>query len=130
MTGLDGSSRRVEALPGGSRPLGELHFGEVDYYHGIGPWYGQYGWNLKKDFGSSSLLTAGCHALDGALFFMDGVSVVIVRFYAAARRFDWIGLEQINGHPVRENVLLPIIAELLIFIMTWCKQAFIPPWLG
>ena len=52
--------------------LGHLHFGEVDYYHGIGPWYGQFGWNVKKDFGVSSLLTAGCHALDAMLFFMDG----------------------------------------------------------
>ena len=51
--------------------LGELHFGEVDYYHGIGPWYKQYAWNIKKDFGGSSLLTAGCHALDGLLYFMD-----------------------------------------------------------
>ena len=42
--------------------LGELHYGEVDYYHGIGPWYGQYGWNVKKEMGGSSLLTAGCHA--------------------------------------------------------------------
>ena len=25
----------------------------VDYYHGIGPWYGQYEWNVKKDFGGS-----------------------------------------------------------------------------
>lgn len=52
--------------------LGELHYAEVDYYHGIGPWYGQYAWNIKKDFGGSSLLTAGCHALDALLFFMDG----------------------------------------------------------
>ena len=22
--------------------LGELHYGECDYFHGIGPWYGQY----------------------------------------------------------------------------------------
>jgi predicted dehydrogenase len=51
--------------------LGELHYGEVDYYHGIGPWYGQYKWNVKKDFGGSSLLTAGCHALDCLLFCMD-----------------------------------------------------------
>ena len=28
--------------------LGELHYGEVDYYHGIGPWYGQFEWNVKK----------------------------------------------------------------------------------
>lgn len=52
--------------------LGELHYGEVDYYHGIGPWYGQFEWNVKKDFGGSSLLTAGCHALDALLFCMDG----------------------------------------------------------
>jgi predicted dehydrogenase len=52
--------------------LGEIHFAEVDYYHGIGPWYGQYAWNVKKDFGGTSLLTAGCHALDALLFLMDG----------------------------------------------------------
>ena len=52
--------------------LGELHYAEVDYYHGIGPWYGQFHWNAKKDFGGSSLLTAGCHALDAMLFLMDG----------------------------------------------------------
>jgi len=51
--------------------LGELHYAEVDYFHGIGPWYGQFGWNIKKDFGGSSLLTAGCHALDLLLMFMD-----------------------------------------------------------
>ncbi len=51
--------------------LGNLHYAEVDYYHGIGPWYGQYEWNIKKDMGGSSLLTAGCHALDSLLFFMD-----------------------------------------------------------
>jgi predicted dehydrogenase len=51
--------------------LGDLHYGEVDYFHGIGPWYKQYEWNIKKDFGGSSLLTAGCHALDGLLMFMN-----------------------------------------------------------
>jgi predicted dehydrogenase len=51
--------------------LGELHYGEIDYYHGIGPWYGQFPWNVKKDFGGSSLLTAGCHALDMLLWVMD-----------------------------------------------------------
>src|SRR5262245_33434391 len=47
--------------------LGDLHYGEVDYYHGIGPWYGQFRWNTRKDAGGSSLLTAGCHALDALL---------------------------------------------------------------
>ena len=47
--------------------LGKLHYGEVDYYHGIGPWYGQFRWNTGKKNGGSSLLTAGCHALDALL---------------------------------------------------------------
>jgi len=51
--------------------LGTLHYAEVDYYHGIGPWYGQFAWNVKRDMGGSSLLTAGCHALDLLLMFMD-----------------------------------------------------------
>jgi predicted dehydrogenase len=51
--------------------LGELHYAEVDYYHGISPWYGQFSWNVKKEFGGSSLLTAGCHALDALLMLMD-----------------------------------------------------------
>lgn len=52
--------------------LGVVHYGEIDYFHGIGPWYGQYAWNIKKDFGGSSLLTAGCHALDLLLHYMQG----------------------------------------------------------
>lgn len=52
--------------------LGTVHYGEVDYYHGIGPWYGQYRWNTAKRDGGSSLLSAGCHALDALLFYMSG----------------------------------------------------------
>jgi predicted dehydrogenase len=62
--------------------LGKLHYGECDYYHGIGPWYGQYAWNKKKAFGGSSLLTAGCHALDGLIWLM-GARPVEVMSYAA-----------------------------------------------
>ncbi len=52
--------------------LGELHYGEVDYYHGIGPWYGQFRWNTRKEAGGSALLTAGCHALDALLLCLGG----------------------------------------------------------
>jgi predicted dehydrogenase len=52
--------------------LGKVHYGEVDYYHGIGPWYGQFRWNTRKDAGGSALLTAGCHALDALLLCMGG----------------------------------------------------------
>jgi predicted dehydrogenase len=62
--------------------LGTLHYGEVDYYHGIGPWYGQFRWNTRKDAGGSSLLTAGCHALDALLLCM-GNDVAEVTSYDA-----------------------------------------------
>ena len=61
--------------------LGKVHYGEIDYYHGIGPWYGQYRWNTKADLGGSALLTAGCHALDALLLCM-GSEVEEVTSYA------------------------------------------------
>jgi predicted dehydrogenase len=57
------------------RVIGELFYGEVDYLHGIGPWYGQYPWNIRKDMGGSSLLTAGCHAVDGMRWFLQKEAV-------------------------------------------------------
>jgi predicted dehydrogenase len=65
--------------------LGKLHYGEVDYYHGIGPWYGQFRWNTKKKDGGSSLLTAGCHALDALLLCM-GNEVLEVTSYDTKSR--------------------------------------------
>jgi len=52
--------------------IGEVYFAECDYFHGIGPWYKQFSWNVKKDMGGSSLLTAGCHALDILLWLVGG----------------------------------------------------------
>ena len=52
--------------------IGDIYFAECDYFHGIGPWYGQFAWNVKKDFGGSSLLTAGIHALDTLLYLVGG----------------------------------------------------------
>src|SRR6266481_6470152 len=52
--------------------LGRIHYAEVDYYHGIGPWYGQFRWNTTRKSGGSSLLSAGCHALDALLLCMGG----------------------------------------------------------
>jgi predicted dehydrogenase len=65
--------------------LGDLHYGEVDYYHGIGPWYGQFRWNITKASGGSALLTAGCHALDALLFFL-GTDVAEVSSYNTRSR--------------------------------------------
>ncbi len=51
--------------------IGEVFYGETAYFHGIGPWYPQYPWNRTKKMGGDAFLTAGCHALDGLLWFMD-----------------------------------------------------------
>lgn len=51
--------------------VGAIHYAEVDYYHGVGPWYGQFEWNAKEDGGGSSLLSAGCHAVDLLCWYKD-----------------------------------------------------------
>jgi predicted dehydrogenase len=61
--------------------LGKIHYAEVDYYHGIGPWYGQYRWNTRREAGGSSLLSAGCHAMDALLLCM-GADVEVVSSYS------------------------------------------------
>lgn len=60
--------------------IGDIHYAEVDYLHGLGPWYAQYHWNIKKNQGGSAILTAGCHALDALLLFM-GTDVEEVTSY-------------------------------------------------
>ncbi|MFB3785705.1 MAG: Gfo/Idh/MocA family protein [bacterium] len=67
--------------------VGELFYGEVDYYHGIGPWYKQYEWNKTKAAGGNTLLSAGCHALDALVWFM-GSPVTEVYSCAARSKAD------------------------------------------
>ena len=52
--------------------LGKLHYGEVDYFHGIGPWYAGFPWYCTARDGVSNLLLAGCHALDILLYCLGG----------------------------------------------------------
>jgi len=67
--------------------VGGLFYGEVDYYHGIGPWYKQYEWNKTKAAGGNTLLSAGCHALDALVWFMGG-PVTEVHAYATRSKVD------------------------------------------
>jgi predicted dehydrogenase len=73
--------------------LGKLHYAEVDYYHGIGPWYGQFRWNIRRDAGGSSLLSAGCHALD-ALLLCLGTEVETVSSFGTNSRNKDLGQYQ------------------------------------
>jgi predicted dehydrogenase len=65
--------------------LGTLHYGEVDYYHGIGPWYTQFRWCRRKDAGGSSLLEAGCHALDALLLCMNAPVAEVMSYGTKSR---------------------------------------------
>lgn len=60
--------------------IGKIYYGEVDYYHGIGPWYKQYEWNVKKSIGGNSLLSAGCHAVDGLRWFLDDEAIEVTAY--------------------------------------------------
>lgn len=60
--------------------IGRVFYAEVDYFHGIGPWYKQYKWNIKKEVGGSSLLSAGCHAVDGLLWFVDDEVIEVAAY--------------------------------------------------
>lgn len=57
--------------------VGRVFYAESDYYHGIGPWYGQYAWNIKKSVGASSMLSAGCHAVDALRWFVGSEAVAV-----------------------------------------------------
>ncbi|HOZ49345.1 MAG TPA: Gfo/Idh/MocA family oxidoreductase [Candidatus Hydrogenedentes bacterium] len=69
--------------------IGEVFLGEVDYFHGIGPWYVQYGWNVKKEVGGSSLLSAGCHAVDALRYFMKGEIVEVFQYSTFGKGADF-----------------------------------------
>jgi predicted dehydrogenase len=60
--------------------IGPIYSVESDYYHGIGPWYKQWAWNVTPEEGGSSLLSAGCHALDLVMFFAGGNVTEVASF--------------------------------------------------
>jgi predicted dehydrogenase len=68
--------------------LGNIFYAEVDYWHNIGPWYGQYVWNVKKEIAGSSFLSAGCHAVDAMRYFVQD-EVVEVCAYSNKRNADY-----------------------------------------
>jgi predicted dehydrogenase len=51
--------------------VGDIFYGEVDYWHNIGPQYAQFQWNTKKEIAGSVLLSAGCHAVDALRWFVQ-----------------------------------------------------------
>lgn len=69
--------------------LGDVHFAEVDYFHGVGPWYGQFRWSHKKAEAGSSLLSAGCHAMDALLMCLPDAEPAEVTAYATSSKSEY-----------------------------------------
>ena len=72
-----------------AKAIGDVFFGEVDYFHGIGPWYKQYEWNVKKNMGVSSLLSAGCHAMDALRWFLGGEIAEVFQYATSGKGPDF-----------------------------------------
>lgn len=75
------------------RAIGEVFFSEIDYFHGIGPWYSQYEWQTKKKVGVSSLVSAGCHAVDTMRWLLRGEIVEVFQYGTHGNREDFAGYE-------------------------------------
>ncbi len=73
--------------------IGTPTYIEVDYWHGQQKWYPQYPWSVTKEGGGSSLLSAGCHALDAMRWFAGTQNEILeVSAFSAPHRgenTDW-----------------------------------------
>jgi len=66
--------------------IGNIFLGECSYFHGIGPWYPQYKWNIQKKVGADALLTAGCHALDSLIWLMGSDVTEVSAFSGTSKK--------------------------------------------
>jgi predicted dehydrogenase len=73
--------------------IGRPYYIEVDYWHGMKKWYPQYPWSVTKEHGGSSLLSAGCHAVDAMRWFAGNSNAVTEVMAYSAPHFgsnsDW-----------------------------------------
>ncbi|GGD59031.1 Gfo/Idh/MocA family protein [Paenibacillus nasutitermitis] len=56
--------------------IGRIFMAQIDYWHNIGPQYGQFRWSSTKNQGGSSILSAGCHAVDALRYFAGEIDEV------------------------------------------------------
>lgn len=61
--------------------VGDPYYLQVDYWHHLVPAYPQYEWSVRYPQGRSSLLSAGCHAVD-ALRWFKGTDVAVTEVTA------------------------------------------------
>lgn len=70
--------------------IGQLVYAEVDYWHNIGPSYLGWEWARHRETGGSSMLLAGCHAVDALRWFVRDEVVEAAAFAAnPLRRYEY-----------------------------------------
>ncbi|MBN1853558.1 MAG: Gfo/Idh/MocA family oxidoreductase [Pirellulales bacterium] len=63
-----------------AQTIGDLIYVEVDYWHGIGPWYSGWDWAHTRKTGGSTMLLGGCHAIDALRWFAGDEVVQVTAF--------------------------------------------------
>jgi UDP-N-acetyl-2-amino-2-deoxyglucuronate dehydrogenase len=56
--------------------LGRIHMAQIDYWNHVGADNPQYRWSSGKKIGGSSMLSAGCHAVDALRYFAGDITEV------------------------------------------------------
>jgi len=69
--------------------IGEIFYGECDYWHGVSDWYGGWEWARTKASGASSLLFAGCHAVDAIRWFCGDIAEVAAFSGGWDKRYEY-----------------------------------------
>jgi len=81
----------VETLKGllAQGALGDIFYGECDYWHGISDSFASRSWIVKKEVAGSAIDTGGCHAVDMMRYLVSEIAEV--HAYATGRdeRFDY-----------------------------------------
>ncbi|MCC7476172.1 MAG: Gfo/Idh/MocA family oxidoreductase [Pirellulales bacterium] len=60
--------------------VGDLFYAEVDYWHRIGSWYSGWNWAHTRATGGSTMLLAGCHAVDALRWFVGDEAVEVTAY--------------------------------------------------
>jgi len=69
--------------------IGDIFYGECDYWHGVSDWYAGWEWARTKRAGGSSFLFAGCHGVDAIRWFCGDIAEVSAFTGGWDKRFEY-----------------------------------------
>jgi predicted dehydrogenase len=65
--------------------LGALFYLETDYFHEVRLRHPNLGWSGTREMGGSAILSAGCHAVDAAHYFMEDEAIEVFAYDSGCR---------------------------------------------